>query len=438
MIDIELIRRDFDNTVKNLGKRGVKKEALIKLREVDEKWRSLTSEAEDERAELNAANKELVGLNDNLKKEKIVELKKLSKALKELESELSLVSNERDNLRGNLPNLVLADVPVGPDESCNKVLRQVGEIPEFDFKPKEHWELGRDLGIIDTDQASRVTGSRFSYLKGELVQLQFALIQLALVVLTSEKEIKKIINQNKFDVPSTPFVPVMPPVMVRPEVFGQMARLEPKDERYYIASDDLYLIGSAEHTLGPMHMDSTLKEEQLPIRYLGYSTSFRREAGSYGKDVKGILRVHQFDKLEIESFTVPEQSSQEQDFIVAVQEYLMQKLELPYQVVAIATGDMGDPDARQIDIETWLPGQNRYRETHSSDLMTDYQARRLKTRVKRMDGKMELVHMNDATVFAIGRTLIAIMENYQEEDGSIKVPKALKDFVSFKEIKKAL
>jgi len=216
-----------------------------------------------------------------------------------------------------------------------------------------------------------------------------------------------------------------------------MARLEPREERYHIESDDLCLIGSAEHTMGPMHMDETIAEKRLPLRYVGYSASFRREAGSYGKDVKGILRVHQFDKLEIESFSSPESSVTEQDFIVAIQEYLMQQLGIPYRVVIVATGDMGDPDARQIDIEAWLPGQNKYRETHTSDLMTDYQARRLQTRVKRGDGKTDLVHMNDATVFAMGRTLIAIMENYQREDGSITVPEALKKFVPFEVIKKA-
>jgi seryl-tRNA synthetase len=225
------------------------------------------------------------------------------------------------------------------------------------------------------------------------------------------------------------FVPVVPPVMIRPEVYERMDRLEPKEERYHIPSDDLYLIGSAEHTLGPLHMDETLAEKDLPIRYIGFSTSFRREAGSYGKDTRGILRVHQFDKLEMESFTVAEDSTTEQDFIVAVQEYLVRSLELPYQVVAICTGDMGKPDARQLDIETWMPGQNRYRETHTSDLMTDYQARRLGTKVKRANGKMELVHMNDATAFAIGRILIAIIENNQTADGKIRVPDVLQPYV---------
>jgi len=178
-----------------------------------------------------------------------------------------------------------------------------------------------------------------------------------------------------------------------------------------------------------MYMDETLKENDFPLRYIGFSTAFRREAGSYGKDTKGILRVHQFDKLEMESFSLPENSLKEQDFIVAIQEYLMQSLKLPYQVVAICTGDMGGPDYRQIDIETWMPGQNKYRETNTSDLMNDYQSRRLNTKVKRSDGKTEFVHMNDATAFAIGRTLIAVIENGQQADGSVVVPEALRKYM---------
>jgi seryl-tRNA synthetase len=222
--------------------------------------------------------------------------------------------------------------------------------------------------------------------------------------------------------------------MIRPEVFQRMARLEPKEERYYIPSDDIYLIGSAEHTLGPLHMDETIQEDRLPIRYLGFSTAFRREAGSYGKDTRGILRVHQFDKLEMESFVSPEEGFAEQDFFVAIQEYLVHSLGLPYQVVAICTGDMGNPDVRQFDIEMWIPSQGKYRETHTSDYMGDYQARRLATKMKRKDGKTEFVHMNDATAFAIGRTLIAIMENYQTADGKIMVPEVLQKYVGKKVI----
>lgn len=246
--------------------------------------------------------------------------------------------------------------------------------------------------------------------------------------LTDEKTLKKIIKDAKLDISSKPFIPVVPPVFIKPEVFQKMGRLEPKEERYYIPSDDLYLIGSAEHTLGSMHMDETLSEDSLPLRYIGFSTAFRREAGSYGKDTKGILRVHQFDKLEMESFASTADALKEQDLFVAIQEYLLQQLNLPYQVMAICTGDMGGPDYRQIDIETWMPGQDKYRETHTADYMTDFQSRRLNIKIKQGENA-ELAYMNDATAIAVGRTIIAIMENYQQEDGSIEIPKVLKPYM---------
>ncbi len=231
------------------------------------------------------------------------------------------------------------------------------------------------------------------------------------------------------NVSAKPFVPVIPPLFIKADVFQKMARLEPRDERYHIASDDAYLIGSAEHTLGPLHMGEVLKESDLPLRYVAYTPAFRREAGSYGKDVKGILRQHQFDKIEMESFSLAETSQTEQDFFVAIQEHFMQQLNLPYQVLITCTGDMGDPDSRHLDLETWMPGQGKYRETHSADLMTDYQTRRLGTKVKRGDAKSEFVHTNDATAMAMGRLLIAILENNQQEDGSVVVPEILRPFL---------
>jgi len=437
MIDIEYIRDCFEDTAANLAKRGVARASLEKLVQLDEEWRKVTAEVENLRAKQNEANKELGELSASDKKKQIEKLRGMSDEIKGKENKLVDLTEDRDKEWHSLPNLVMEEVPVGEDESANKVLREVGDIPKFEFEAKEHWELGKQLGVIDTETAAEVAGSRFNYLRGDLVHLQFALVQMALSVLTDMSKLDEIAKGADLAVSVRPFVPIIPPVFIRPEVYNRMARLEPREERYHIESDDLYLIGSAEHTMGPMHMDETIAEKRLPLRYVGYSASFRREAGSYGKDVKGILRVHQFDKLEIESFSSPESSVTEQDFIVAIQEYLMQQLGIPYRVVIVATGDMGDPDARQIDIEAWLPGQNKYRETHTSDLMTDYQARRLQTRVKRGDGKTDLVHMNDATVFAMGRTLIAIMENYQREDGSITVPEALKKFVPFEVIKKA-
>lgn len=429
MLDIKFIRENPELVKEAARKKGVSVDVDMLLA-VDERRRHVLQELEEKRAKQNALSKggpkaptELEGL------------KKLKEEIKVLEEETKHVETEFETLMLKVPNVPSEDTPVGQGENGNKVLGEVGKPTVFDFKPKEHWELGLDLDVIDIERASKVSGARFAYLKGGLGLMQFALIQFALSIVTDEGILKKIIKKAGLAVKPKPFIPVVPPVFIKPEAMQKMARLEPKEERYYVPSDDLYLIGSAEHTLGAMHMDEVLTEGELPLRYIGYSTAFRREAGSYGKDTKGILRVHQFDKLEMESFSLPEDSIGEQNFFVAVQEYLMQSLGVPYRVVQICTGDMGGPDARQIDIESWMPGQERYRETHTADLMTDYQARRLNTKVKR-GGKAEFVHMNDATAIAIGRTIIAIMENYQTKNGTVKIPKALRKYMfGIKEIK---
>ncbi len=394
---------------------------------------------DDERKELQMEIENLRAERKKMSKTKpteseIIEMRQLGDKVKKLEEKFNELDGQMNQILIQIPNINHESTPVGHDESGNKVLRQVGKLPKFDFKPKEHWEIGKELDIIDNEKASVVAGSRFTYLKGKLVQLQLALIDFAFSILTDETKLAEIIKKNKLNVSTRPFLPIVPPLMIKPEVFQRMARLEPKEERYYIPSDDLFLIGSAEHTLGPLHMDETVDEKNMPLRYVAVTAAFRREAGSYGKDTKGILRVHQFDKIEMESFSIPEKSIEEQNFFVAIQEYIMQTLELPYQVVQICTGDMGGPDSRQIDIETWLPGQNKYRETHTSDLMTDYQSRRLKTRVKRTNSETQFVHMNDATVIALGRLLIAIIENYQQKDGHVLVPEALRKYTGFDKI----
>ncbi len=424
MIDVKLLREEPERVREAIRLKNGDQKLVDEFLAADEPWRALTQEIEALRAEQKALSE----------KRDINAAKTNKEKIKIKEEDLASLEVKRRMIWLKIPNLPSEDTPPGKGEGENKVLRSVGEPRKFDFEPKDHVALGEALGLIDTETASKVSGARFAYIKGDLVRLEFALIQYALEILDNPKVLQSIAEGVKPGYTGKTFMPVAPPVMIRPEVFERMARLEPKEERYHIPSDDLYLVGSAEHTLGPMHMDETIPESELPLRYVGFSTSFRREAGSYGKDMKGILRLHQFDKVEMESFTTPEDSITEQDFFVAIQEYLMWTLELPYRVVICSTGDQGDPDARHLDIETWLPGQNKYRETHSSDLMTDYQARRLGTRVRRADGRTEFVHTNDATVFAIGRTLIAIMENYQTEDGKIEVPKALEKYVGKKVI----
>ena len=444
MLDIKFIREHRDEVKAGLRKRGLDSHLVDELFEADEQWRIFHTETNGLRAGLNVLSERIGNEKSRGDPNKVVEqaereARKLKTHIARQEILDEQARGKAEELIYRIPNLPFDDVPVGPDESANKVIRTWGEIPKFSFEPKDHVTLGEALDIIDIERAARVSGTRFGYFKREAVLLEFALIQYTFDLLTSSEKLQEIAEVIARGYPSTPFIPVVPPVMIRPEVFAKMARLsaEDKGERYYIPSDDLYLAGSAEHTIGPLHMDEVLNEATLPLRYVGFSTSFRREAGSYGKDTRGVLRVHQFDKIELESFSTPETSLNEQEFFVAVQENLLQGLGIPYQVVMISSGEMGKPDARQIDIECWLSGQGRYRETHTADLMTDYQARRLNTKVRRKDGRTEFVHMNDATAFAIGRTLIAILENYQQEDGSVKIPEALQTYMhGIKEIRR--
>jgi seryl-tRNA synthetase len=247
--------------------------------------------------------------------------------------------------------------------------------------------------------------------------------------LTDETVIAQLIKDNDLQLDPKPFTPVLPPAMVKTEPYEASARLDAEEVTYKIAQDDLWMNASAEHSMCTMYMNETLEEQQLPIRYLGYSTSFRREAGSYGKDTEGIFRMHQFDKLEMEVFSTGETGLEEHKLLVAIQEYLVQKLELPYQLLQKCTADIGRPNAQGVDINTWMPAQAEYRETHTADYMTDYQARRLQTKVRRQDGGLELVHTNDATAFALGRIIKAIMENYQTKDGKITIPKVLQPYM---------
>lgn len=426
MLDIKFIREHSEEVQQAAKNKNIEVD-IDHVLEIDKKYRELLQAAQRLREE---RNKFTETIKAKPTEEQIKKGKELKNNLEKEEHNLSAVEEELTNELLKIPNIPDKDIPIGKDEKDNVQLRKWGEPKKFDFKVRDHVELGKLLDGIDIERAAKISGSRFNYLKGDIAVLEFALIQFALSVLTDEKVLASIAEKIEKNYSEKSFIPVIPPVMIRPDVFQKMARLEPTEERYYIPKDNVYLIGSAEHTLGPLHMDETILEKDLPIRYVGFSTSFRREAGSYGKDIRGIIRVHQFDKIEMETFTLPENSVKEQDFIVSIQEHFMQSLNIPYRVVMICTGDMGAPDARQIDIESWIPSENKYRETHTSDLMTDYQSRRLNTRVKRKDGKVEFAYMNDATAFAIGRTIIAILENYQQEDGSVIIPKVLQKYLN--------
>lgn len=419
MLDIAFIKENPDivrAAIKNKNSEEVDIDELLKLYE---EKKILQQEIDDLNREKNAA-----ATARDVERGKQIKTEFQAVSGKHAEVEKAFAQ-----LMLKIPNIPSPDTPIGKDESANKVIRDVGAQPEFSFTPKPHWEIGEKLGIIDTEKAGEVSGARFNYLKGDAALLQFALFNLALQTLTNFETLKSIAERVGAKVPITPFIPVVPPLMMRTAVMNRMARLHPLDERYVFEKDDLVLIGSAEHTLGPLHMDQKLEEGSVPLRYVAFTPAFRREAGSYGKDTRGIIRQHQFDKIEMETFVRPEDGYAEQDFIVALQEHVLQLLELPYQVVAICTGDMGAPDHRQFDMETWMPGQGVYKETHTSDYMGGYQARRLNTRIKREDGKTEAVHMNDATLFAMGRTIAAILENYQQEDGTVRVPKVLQTYM---------
>jgi len=421
MLDIKYIREN-EKKIKEVVKyknANVDIDALLKL---DDERKYLLSKADAMRTERNElAN---AGKSKKPTDEQIQKGKDLKEKISNIEKELNKVEEDYRKLLIAVPNLYSEDTPIGKNEDENKTIKTFGEPIKFDFKPKDHMELGAIHGIIDTEKSARISGSRFNYLFGGAVHLQFAIIQFVFETLTDQKIIKKLAQKvnNPFD---KPFMPVIPPVIAKSEIMKKMDRFDPIEDRYYLPDDDSLLIGSAEHTLGPIHMNEVIDESILPIRYIGYSTAFRREAGAYGKDTSGIIRRHQFDKAEMETFIQPEYGLLEQNLIVAIQEYLVQQLEIPYQLILKCTGDMGKPDYRAIDIECWMPGQNKYRETHTSDYMTDYQSRRLNIKYRTKEGKSELVHMNDATAFAIGRILIAILENYQEKNGDIIVPKAL-------------
>ena len=424
MLDIKFIRDNLEviqEVIKNKNRKDVD---LKKLLELDERRKEFQIKLDQLRSQRN----EMAKIKAKPTPQQIQAGKDIKDKITKMEETAKTNEEQFYALLVKIPNVVSKDTPIGKNEEENVVLRQVGKTPKFNFQTKDHMELSVMHGLIDTEKSAEISGSRFNYLFGEAAMLQFALIQYTLATLTNEKLIAKLAKNVK-NPSNKPFKPVIVPDFIKSEIMKKMDRFEPLEDRYYFEEDDILLIGSAEHTLGPLHMNEIIDEENLPIRYIGYSTAFRREAGSYGKDTTGIMRRHQFDKLEIECFTTPQNGQAEQDLIVALQEYMLKKLELPYQVVSICTGDMGKPDFRQIDIECYMPGQKKYRETHTSDYMTDYQARRLNIKYKDKEGKKELVHMNDATAFAVGRILIAILENNQQKDGSIKIPKALQPYM---------
>ncbi len=423
MLDIQFIRDNAELVAEKSRQKGYEVD-VTQLLGFDRERRELMQQAEELRRRRNELAAQTKGQKPS--EDQVKTGRGLKDELANLEHRLAAIDKEFLELLKEVPNMPLDDVPVGASEDDNQVSKKVGEPPHFDFQPKNHAEIAEAKGWLDKERAAKVTGSRFAYIKGDLVKLQFAIIQFVMGKLTDSTFLDEVIKENNLQASNKPFVPVLPPFLLRTELYDAMDRLDPRDDRYKIEDEDLWLQGSAEHVLGSMHADEIFSEDELPVRYLGYATSFRREAGTYGKDMEGMFRMHQFDKLEMESLTTAEQGLQEHLLLIGIQEKLMQLLGLPYQVLTKCTADIGKPNARGVDIEAWLPGQGKYRETHTADYMTDYQARRLKTRVKRADGRTELVHTNDATAFALSRTPIAIIENYQTAEGGINIPEPLR------------
>jgi seryl-tRNA synthetase len=397
MLDIRLIRRQPDAVRSALARRDPNAaEAVDRVLELDERWRAVTTELEALRAEQNQASRALKGAPSDEQRAQLAELAAQGRSLSDEETTLRA---QRDAELASLPNLPADDAP-GEDE----VLREVGE-----GRPsgRDHLELAGHM--IDMERAARLSGSRFAYLRGDLVLLELALVRYAL---------EKLIGEG--------FEPVVPPVLVRGQaLYGTGMLPDTEQQLYSLPEDDLFLVGTSEVSLASLHRDEILALEDLPLRYAGFSTCFRREAGAAGKDTRGIFRVHQFDKVEMFCFVVPDQAAAEHERLLAIEESIMQELEIPYRVVAIAVNDLGASAAKKYDVEAWLPGQSRYRELTSCSDTTDFQSRRLDIRYRDADGKPAHVGTLNGTAVAVGRTIIALLENGQQDDGSVVLPERL-------------
>lgn len=425
MLDIDFIRNNPKAVQENAINKAVEVE-IDRLLQLDSEVRQIKTSIDDLRRERNQLSEK--NKNTRPSESDIAKGRELKQQLADLEAKLAGLEPEYVDLLKQVPNMAEADVPVGLSEAESVVTKVVGEPTKFAFKPKNHAEIAAAKGWLDKERAAKVAGSRFAYIKGDMARLSWAMMQWAADQLTDEAVIAQVAKDAELDVLTKPFTLIFPPYLIKTDVYDAMDRLEPREDRYKIEGEELWLQGSAEHVLGSMHMNEIIAEADLPLRYLGYATSFRREAGTYGKDMEGIIRMHQFDKLEMESLTTKEVSRDEHILMIALQEYLMSQLKLPYRVLNKCTFDIGKPNACGVDIEVWLPGQDKYRETHTADYMTDYQTRRLGTRVRRTDGGVELLHTNDATAFS-QRPLIAILENFQTKEGDVIIPVVLRPYM---------
>ena len=413
MIDTSILRERQDELAASLERRGITID-LDALADLDVRRRRTRADAEELRASQKDAGKAISSLQGDEKAEAIARAGELSAAYKQALADADTLDAEFEAVWITLPNMTDPTAADGlEEEDAIEVSRHL-EPTRFDFEPKDHVDLGAELGILDVERAAKVSGSRFGYILGDLAMVEFALVRYAMDNLRTHG-----------------FVPVVPPVLVREHaLYGTGFFPGTAEQVYSVPEDDLFLVGTSEVPIAAFHADEIFEAEELPLRYAGYSTCFRREAGTYGKDTRGIFRVHQFDKVEMFSFVEADASQAEHDFLLAREEELIQGLELPYRVVNVAAGDLGDSAAKKYDIEAWFPAQDRYREVTSTSNTTDYQSRRLKIRHRTDDGN-QLVHTLNGTAVAVGRILIALMENHQQADGSIRIPEALARYTGF-------
>jgi seryl-tRNA synthetase len=414
MLDVHLLRKEPDRLAASLAHRGITGVDLAALSELDERRRTIRAEAETLRAEQKEVGATVSRLDGADKASAIARGTELAVAYKEKLAVADQLDADFDEQWIPLPNLVHDSVPRGETEDDNVEIKRWGAIPEFEFPVRDHLELAAASGVIDMERAAKISGARFGLLTGPAVILEFSLVRWALDRLGAEG-----------------FTPVVPPVLVREEaLFGTGFFPSDAEQVYAVPGDDLYLVGTSEVSLAAMYGDEIFPAEDLPRRFVGFSTCFRRESGAAGRDTRGIFRVHQFDKVEMFSFCPPEQSWQEHEYLFAREEALIQELGLPYRVVNVCSGDLGSSAAKKYDIEAWYPGQERYREITSCSNTTDYQSRRLKIRLRDEQGN-RLVHTLNGTAVPVQRMLIAIMENFQQADGTVRVPEALIPYAGF-------
>jgi seryl-tRNA synthetase len=406
VLDLKLLRDEPDVVRMALARRGADT-LLDDVLAADARRRDLVHKVDDLKGEKNRIDRQIGPASGDEREQLLQQAKSLKAEIDALEPKMKDADEQLEMLASVLPNLPHESAPVGYSEDDNVEISRWGE-PRHIPGAEDHLDIGRRLGVIDTDRAARASGSRFGYLFKELVFVELALVRFALDKLTPHG-----------------FIPVSPPVPVRREAMFGAGELPGDEAQYYVTQDDLYLTGTSEQSLVALHMDDVLEESQLPMRYVAFSTCFRREAGTYGKDTRGIFRVHQFDKAEMFSYTTHDASWNEHEFLLSRQEELLQALAIPYRVMNVCTGDMGKKAAKQYDIEAWFPGQGRYRELTSCSNCTDYQSRRSHIRVK---GK-PLPHTLNGTAFAIGRTIVAILENFQEPGGGVQLPNVLHPYL---------